>query len=107
MWDKIGILISISWTASTEQRKQTMTDAVKRILNEAHSASENFEYELAKLREVMIASASIVEVTEETENLKNKALEVLLNSDLPIHDIVTAAELIGIDGPDIIRELKR
>lgn len=45
-------------------------------------------------------------VTEETEYLIDKAIAVLLDSDLSVEEIVTAAELIGIEGPPRIREYK-
>ena len=83
-----------------------MTEAVRQILNDAKATSNKFESELAHTREILIASASVVEVTEEIDDLKNKAIQVLIESDLPVNNIVTAAELIGIEGPDIIRDFK-
>ena len=81
-----------------------MTDKVKIILDKAATTASNFHKEMKAYGEVLIASAPMIEVTEEMNDLYLKALEVLFDSDLDTKTLEHITGLIGSEGASDLRQ---
>ncbi|GBF26763.1 hypothetical protein MnTg02_01804 [bacterium MnTg02] len=81
-----------------------MTDKVKTILDKAATTASDFHKEMKAYGEVLIASAPIIEVTEEMNDLYWKAIKVPFESDLDTETLEHITGLIGSEGASDVRQ---
>ena len=81
-----------------------MSDKVKTIFDKAANTASDFHEEMKAYGEVLIASAPIIEVTEEMNDLYWKAIKVLVESDLDTETLEHITGLVGSEGASDVRQ---